>query len=616
MTSDSSYLTNYSQFIECSTMMSRTITDGTAIISATRITGLLAPVVGTDVANKAYTDANPFGSAVAGSNTQVQYNNLNAFDSAASLTFDGTTLVSSNGILIGSTYSAVIQNLTYYSSTLNSSAAISYTPGAVAGSEVITSSGPIVNVQIEPGVSNGLNIVNAIRGNYYTSNMLSVVVSSGLGLDVQTTQAVTSLTLASTIPTGIIIQSGRITNLSDIYSGYNDNYVTKNIVDASNILTVTNLSNTGAPLTYTKAEMYNGLINRTITGTTTAVTVDVLPSALTLVSNTVSGTNSALNALVASTVNITPLSGTTTVIDGVLVNNINTRVLLKNQDNTVTNGVWQVVSGSWQRPTEFATGSNCAGYNVAVSQGLLGAGTMWTSVSTPAIVDTDSLLFSRSILSSGSSFDFTLSNRSTSGILQVSAGSGLTLDPTSLSNSFIYPGYELKSKVLITNNLAGSESAKLIATSLAPAFVNSSFKYGARSINNTVANTLIRTNYTFNTKPTTYTDQNLTYKPTNILGYIIRSFEGVKVDGFGPVSSFVSGFSAPNSPISYIFATGGVKMYVKNASTVGTLQIINSVGWTTDVNSNMIIGPGQTGTFWVYVDVENLVGKVYVISIS
>jgi hypothetical protein len=56
-------------------------------------------------------------------------------------------------------------------------------------------------------------------------------------------------------------------------------------------------------------------------------------------------------------------------------------------------------------------------------------------------------------------------------------------------------------------------------------------------------------------------------------------------------------------------------MYVKNESTVGTLTIIPSVGWTMDQNSNMTIPAGQTGTFWVYIDVENVTGKVYVISI-
>jgi hypothetical protein len=614
--SDASYLTNYSQLVECSRMMSKTITDNILTLSANKITGLIEPVTGTDAANKNYTDTHPAGSAVSGSNTDIQYNNLSAFASSGSLTFDGSTFVSSDGILIGNTYSAVVQNLTYYSSTLNSSAGISYTAGASAGSEVVTSTGPIVNVQISDGVTTGNNIVTAIRNDYYTKNMLSVVVSSGLGLDPQTIQSFTPLTLASTLNTGIVIKSGLITNLSDIYSGYNYNYVTKNMVDRTNILTTTNFSNTGAPLTYTKAQVYNGLINRTITGTSTAVTIDVMPSALNIISNTVSGTNSALTVLAASTVDIPTLTGTNTTMDGVILNNIGLRVLLKNQVNMVNNGVWIVNSGAWTRPADFVAGSNCYGYNIAITQGILGASTMWTcSAPSPAIVDTDKLVFSRAVVSNGTSFDFSLANRSTSGILQLSPGSSLTFDPTSLIGSFIYPGYELKSAILITNNLAGSESATMIASSLRPVFSNSSFMYGQRSVNNTVANTVVRTNYTFNTKPTVYTGQNLTYQPTNILGLIIRSFEGTKVDGFGAVSTFISGFSSPNSPVSYIFSTGGVKMYVKNESTVGTLTIIPSVGWTMDQNSNMTIPAGQTGTFWVYIDVENVTCKVYVISI-
>lgn len=618
----SNYLTNYSQVLECSTMFARTLTDGTATFTNNRITGLIDPVLDTQIANKNYSDQNPVGSSVSGQNTWLQYNTVGSFNSNSSLTMDGTT-ISANGFLIGHTYGAVVQDLTYYTNTVNSSVTVEYGSSGLAGSETVTVVGNAITVQIEPSVSTSTNIKDAILADFYSSNLVSCNITSGSGQNTQTTQSITSLTLLSTevgAEPGLYIQSGRITNMSDLCSGYDQNYVSKKIVDDNFILTTSTISGS-VGVVYTKQQTYNGFISRDIVGTdSTVVVVDSMPSALSIVSNTVSGTNPVLYALLSSTRVVSTLSGLTTVLDGVLANTNGSTVLLKNQIDKTLNGLWTISAGPWTRPMEFSTGSNALGYNIYVQQGQLGSGTEWTcglsSTATSLIVDTDPLPFSRTPITTGSSFEFSVSNNSTASILQLSTSTGISFDPTSLSTSYIYPGYVLTGTVLVNSVLAGSESVTYIVETFGPNFNNSNFTYGPRSINNSVTNTLVRDNFYWNTKQTVFTEQNMVYRPTNIIGIVVRSFEGTKIDSFSAPASFISGFSAANSPITYIFGTGAVKMIIKNASTTGELVIQSSIGWQLDPNSNMTIPAGKTMTIWVYIDTVTVTGKIFVLSIS
>lgn len=119
--------------------------------------------------------------------------------------------------------------------------------------------------------------------------------------------------------------------------------------------------------------------------------------------------------LAMATSNIT-LSGTQTV-DGVSLAAGN-RVLVTGQTTASQNGIWVVASGSWTRPTDFATGGSAASSVVWVEKGTVNADTGWTCTNDPGsdVIDTASLAF----------VQFT-------GLGQITAGNGLTKSANTIS---------------------------------------------------------------------------------------------------------------------------------------------------------------------------------------
>jgi len=105
------------------------------------------------------------------------------------------------------------------------------------------------------------------------------------------------------------------------------------------------------------------------------------------------------------------LSGLPTDIDGVTSWSAGDRVLLTGQTNGVENGIWEVQTGSWTRPSDFANGASVAGAFCFVEQGDNYADTGWvcTNDSGSDVVGTDSLSLSQF-----------------SGAGQITAGTGLT----------------------------------------------------------------------------------------------------------------------------------------------------------------------------------------------
>ena len=91
--------------------------------------------------------------------------------------------------------------------------------------------------------------------------------------------------------------------------------------------------------------------------------------------------------------NVSSRSGTTT-IDGVSLVAGN-RVLLIGQTNGVENGIWVVQSGSWTRPTDFATGASAQAVYTFVQSGSTYGDTAYfcTTLNPDAIIDTDALTF-------------------------------------------------------------------------------------------------------------------------------------------------------------------------------------------------------------------------------
>ncbi|MGB8467931.1 MAG: hypothetical protein WCE21_02915 [Candidatus Babeliales bacterium] len=95
-------------------------------------------------------------------------------------------------------------------------------------------------------------------------------------------------------------------------------------------------------------------------------------------------------AVVVSTTNVA-LSGLQT-IDGITLVAGN-RVLLVGQTSQVQNGLWVAASGSWTRPTDFATGTEAGQAYVLILEGTNFGGSSWVCTTSTAIIDTDPITF-------------------------------------------------------------------------------------------------------------------------------------------------------------------------------------------------------------------------------
>lgn len=97
-------------------------------------------------------------------------------------------------------------------------------------------------------------------------------------------------------------------------------------------------------------------------------------------------TNPKNSVVVVSTTNVA-LSGLLT-IDGTTLSS-GQRVLLTGQTSTAQNGIWLAASGSWTRPSDFASGSAQQGAFVFVETGTVNGSSGWVAVGATTItVDT------------------------------------------------------------------------------------------------------------------------------------------------------------------------------------------------------------------------------------
>lgn len=113
------------------------------------------------------------------------------------------------------------------------------------------------------------------------------------------------------------------------------------------------------------------------------------------------------NVKAVSDTNIATLSGLATTVDGVLLDTDGFRVLLTNQTTTTQNGIWVVHSGSWTRPTDFATGFDAASAWIQVDAGGTSYGSTywWCSNTSPALVDTANLTIVRALYGLATTID-------------------------------------------------------------------------------------------------------------------------------------------------------------------------------------------------------------------
>jgi hypothetical protein len=196
----------------------------------------------------------------------------------------------------------------------------------------------------------------------------------------------------------------------------------------------------------------------------------------------------------------------------------------------------------------------------------------------------------------------------TSGSFDLVAGTGILVYPTCSSIS-IKSGYTLNAFLSVSGS-----TVLMLVESLVPG-PSTGFIVGPRSTYATVNTTKVSSTLSTVTNPIILTSQNVIYGPTTINGTVYRNFNGPKTDSFGPVSSFISGFAYPNSPVPYIPKSGAVELIIKNTSTSGSVTLVGSSEWTMDVNSNVTIGIGKTGYFYLRIDTVELLGYIYVIGI-
>lgn len=126
--------------------------------------------------------------------------------------------------------------------------------------------------------------------------------------------------------------------------------------------------------------------NKTFSGTTTVATPVNPNDAATksYVDATAQGLSVKLSVAAAAVANVA-LSGTQT-IDGVALS-AGQRVLLTGQTTASQNGIWTVASGSWTRPSDFATGSSQVGAFTFVEAGTANGTSGWvlTGVTTVTV---------------------------------------------------------------------------------------------------------------------------------------------------------------------------------------------------------------------------------------
>ena len=121
-----------------------------------------------------------------------------------------------------------------------------------------------------------------------------------------------------------------------------------------------------------------GAVSR-IAYTATTLTLDSLPSVYIVSGDNLPAVNSWNSApvRVASTANITTLSGLLTIDGVVLV--ANDRVLVKNQTASQNNGIYVAATTAWTRADDANTWNEFVGLKVFVSSGTANANTFWQS---------------------------------------------------------------------------------------------------------------------------------------------------------------------------------------------------------------------------------------------
>jgi hypothetical protein len=114
---------------------------------------------------------------------------------------------------------------------------------------------------------------------------------------------------------------------------------------------------------------------------TDAVNVNQLNTAIQGAS---AGISAKQSVVAVATSNVTVLSGTAVVVDGITLSTVGERVLLTNQTTASQNGPWVVQTGAWTRPTTDSNNELETGAFWFVEQGTSNAASQWW-LNSPAV---------------------------------------------------------------------------------------------------------------------------------------------------------------------------------------------------------------------------------------
>jgi hypothetical protein len=199
-----------------------------------------------------------------------------------------------------------------------------------------------------------LNILDGVTANASELNKLTGLLASTAELNklVGVTASTTELNYTDGVTSGIQTQlDAKAPTANPTFTGTVAG-VTKTHVGLGNVDNTSDANKPVSSATQTALDLKANIASPTFTGTVTlaqAPTVDLHAATKAYVDNVVSGINFHQPVRVATTANIT-LSGTQT-IDGVAVV-AGDRVLVKDQTDQKTNGIYVVAAGTWSRATD------------------------------------------------------------------------------------------------------------------------------------------------------------------------------------------------------------------------------------------------------------------------
>ena len=357
------------------------------------------------------------GGSIAGSNTQVQFNNGGVFGADSALTFINTT-----GTLSATQFSGGGASL---SSLTGANVTGQVANASVAGTVYtnaqpnITSVGTLTSLDVTSNISAGnASLGNAVTASYFIGNLygtanIAIVagtVTTAAQPNITSTGTLTSLEVSGTANAANITTSGTVVASGNIQS--NATVVTNAITGRTTGVTITAtgtnqnvtlvptgtgtvnvgnfiISNLATPLASTDAatkqyvdDVAQGLHTHDSCNAATSTTLATSSGGTVTYNNGTSGVGATLTT-----------TGTFTTIDGVTLS-IGMRVLVKNEVSTANNGIYDVTSSTvLTRSADFDTPTELAGGDFTfVTAGTLYDNTGWvmpdpvTTVGTSPVV--------------------------------------------------------------------------------------------------------------------------------------------------------------------------------------------------------------------------------------